>query len=129
MLANLDCREYNNDSTIVVYVKDENGTAVPNAAVYVVPSSSGASTAYVPVHAKAAEPEKGIARYEGLSKSQTYGAVSYTHLPGLEIVGPMGNFAAFSVPSKLLLCFNMLAGRLEIFPILMLISRSTWKKD
>ena len=49
--------------------------------------------------------------------------------PGLEIVGPMGNFAAFSVPSKLLLCFNMLAGRLEIFPILMLISRSTWKKD
>lgn len=43
MLANLDCREYNNDSTIVVYVKDENGTAVPNAAVYVVPSSSGAS--------------------------------------------------------------------------------------
>ena len=73
MLANLDCREYNNDSTIVVYVKDENGTAVPNAAVYVVPSSSGASTAYVPVHAKAAEPEKGIARYEGLSKSQTYG--------------------------------------------------------
>ena len=49
--------------------------------------------------------------------------------PGLEMVGPMGNFAAFSLPSKLLLCFDMLAGRLEIFPILMLISPSTWKRS
>ncbi|MCI8331866.1 MAG: TrkH family potassium uptake protein [Clostridiales bacterium] len=49
--------------------------------------------------------------------------------PGLEMVGPMGNFAAFSLPSKLLLCFDMLAGRLEIFPIIMLISPSTWKRS
>ena len=36
--------------------------------------------------------------------------------PGLEIVGPMGNFSSFSPWSKLLLSFDMLVGRLEIFP-------------
>ena len=40
--------------------------------------------------------------------------------PGLEIVGPMGNFSAFSPFSKLLLSFDMLVGRLEIFPMLLL---------
>ena len=38
--------------------------------------------------------------------------------PGLELVGPMGSFAEFSAPVKLLLAFDMLAGRLEIFPML-----------
>lgn len=47
--------------------------------------------------------------------------------PGLEMVGPTGNFAAFSGLSKLVLIADMLAGRLEIFPILILFSRSTWK--
>ena len=47
--------------------------------------------------------------------------------PGLEAVGPTCNFGSFSVLSKLVLIFNMLAGRLEIFPILALFSRSTWK--
>ena len=46
--------------------------------------------------------------------------------PGLNLVGPTGNFAFFSIPSKLVLIFDMLAGRLEIFPILALFSRSTW---
>ncbi len=46
--------------------------------------------------------------------------------PGLDTVGPMGNFAGFSDLSKLVLIFDMLAGRLEIFPILVLFSRSTW---
>ena len=48
--------------------------------------------------------------------------------PGLGAVGPAGNFADFSVLSKLVLSFDMLAGRLEIFPILMLFSRDIWKK-
>lgn len=47
--------------------------------------------------------------------------------PGLEVVGPMGNFAAFSPLSKLLLSFDMLVGRLEIFPMLLLFAPSNWK--
>ena len=47
--------------------------------------------------------------------------------PGLEAVGPMANFGAYSVSSKLVLIVDMLAGRLEIFPILVLLSRNTWK--
>jgi trk system potassium uptake protein TrkH len=48
--------------------------------------------------------------------------------PGLEAVGPTCNFAAYSDLSKLVLSADMLAGRLEIFPILLLFSRSTWKR-
>lgn len=48
--------------------------------------------------------------------------------PGLGVVGPMGNFGEFSILSKLVMMFNMLAGRLEIFPILLLFSPSTWKR-
>lgn len=48
--------------------------------------------------------------------------------PGLEAVGPTCNFSVFSPFSKIILILNMLAGRLEIFPILILLSRSTWKK-
>ncbi|MGN1202366.1 MAG: potassium transporter TrkG, partial [Eubacterium sp.] len=48
--------------------------------------------------------------------------------PGLEVVGPVGNYAGFSVLSKLVLIFDMLAGRLELFPILLLFSPNTWKK-
>ena len=47
--------------------------------------------------------------------------------PGFDMVGPTCNFASYSVFSKLVLIFDMLAGRLEIFPILMLFSRSSWK--
>jgi len=48
--------------------------------------------------------------------------------PGLEIVGPMGNFSSFSPWSKLLLSFDMLVGRLEIFPMLLLFAPSIWKR-
>ena len=48
--------------------------------------------------------------------------------PGLEAVGPTCNFSGFSVLSKLILCVDMLAGRLEIFPILVLLSRRTWQR-
>ena len=48
--------------------------------------------------------------------------------PGFEAVGPTCNFAGFSALSKLVLSWAMLAGRLEIFPILVLFSHNTWKK-
>ncbi len=48
--------------------------------------------------------------------------------PGLEMVGPMGNFSAFSPASKLLLSFDMLVGRLEIFPMLLLFAPSNWRR-
>ncbi len=49
--------------------------------------------------------------------------------PGLEMVGPVGNFSAFSGLSKLVLSFCMLAGRLEIYPMLIMFSPSIWKKS
>lgn len=48
--------------------------------------------------------------------------------PGLGMVGPTGNFSEFSIISKLILIFDMLAGRLEIFPMLLLFSRTTWSR-
>lgn len=48
--------------------------------------------------------------------------------PGLAIVGPTANFANFSDISKLVLTFDMIAGRLELFPMLILLSPATWKK-
>lgn len=48
--------------------------------------------------------------------------------PGLGAVGPYGNFADFSVLSKLTLSFAMLAGRLELIPMLMLFSPYAWAK-
>lgn len=48
--------------------------------------------------------------------------------PGLDSVGPTSNFACFSVFSKYVLMFNMLAGRLEIFPMLILFHPACWKK-
>jgi len=48
--------------------------------------------------------------------------------PGLNAVGPTGNYAFYSPFSKVLLSFVMLAGRLEIFPILILFAPHTWRK-
>ncbi len=49
--------------------------------------------------------------------------------PGLDMVGPAGNYASFSVLSKLVLSFDMLAGRLELFPVLLLFTPSMWKRS
>lgn len=46
--------------------------------------------------------------------------------PGLDVVGPYGSFKDFSIVSKLVLIFDMLAGRLELLPMLLLFSPSTW---
>lgn len=48
--------------------------------------------------------------------------------PGFELVGPTCNYAAYSTFSKLVLILDMLAGRLEIFPILILFSGTTWRR-
>lgn len=49
--------------------------------------------------------------------------------PGLAGVGPAENFSQFSVFSKYVLMFDMLAGRLELFPMLLLFSPATWRKQ
>ena len=48
--------------------------------------------------------------------------------PGLKLVGPTGNFGIFSPVAKYILMFHMLAGRLELYPILLLFTPSVWKK-
>ncbi len=48
--------------------------------------------------------------------------------PGLDLVGPAGNYAHFSDLSKLVLMLNMLLGRLEIFPLLIMLSPHTWRR-
>lgn len=48
--------------------------------------------------------------------------------PGLNVVGPAGNFSSFSAVSKIVLMFDMLAGRLELLPMLVLFVPATWKK-
>jgi trk system potassium uptake protein TrkH len=68
---------------------------------------------------------------DGFSIGTNFSAVLCTFNnigPGFEAVGPTCNFSAFSNLSKLVLSWAMLAGRLEIFPILVLFSRSTWKQ-
>ncbi len=72
-----------------------------------------------------------IVSYEAHAADTTVGAV-FTCIgnvgPGLGEVGPAGNFSIFSNLSKLVLSFDMLAGRLELFPIIILFSPSTWRK-
>ena len=49
--------------------------------------------------------------------------------PGLEVVGPNGNFACFTDLSKWVFIFDMLAGRLELFPLLILFHPGLWKEQ
>lgn len=49
--------------------------------------------------------------------------------PGLGMVGPTGNYGDFSALSKIVLSIDMLAGRLEIFPIMVLFYLGTWRKS
>jgi trk system potassium uptake protein TrkH len=48
--------------------------------------------------------------------------------PGLNMVGPTGGFSEFSWASKVVLIFDMLAGRLELMPVLILFYRKTWRR-
>ena len=49
--------------------------------------------------------------------------------PGFGIVGSAGNYASFSIFSKIVFIFNMLAGRLEIYPMLLIFMPAAWKKN
>ncbi|MBQ9118779.1 MAG: TrkH family potassium uptake protein [Lachnospiraceae bacterium] len=72
-----------------------------------------------------------IISLDGFSFTTNFTAVSATLNnigPGLEMVGPTGNFSEFSVLSKYVLMFNMLAGRLEVIPMLILFLPGTWRK-
>lgn len=48
--------------------------------------------------------------------------------PGLGLVGPMGNFSSFSLLSKIVLSLDMIVGRLEILPVLLIFSPSSWRR-
>ena len=48
--------------------------------------------------------------------------------PGLSMVGPYGSYAEFSDFSKIILSFEMIAGRLELFPMLILFNPKTWSR-
>ena len=66
---------------------------------------------------------------QGLVTNFTAVAATFNNIgPGLEGVGPMANFRLYSGFSKLVLTVDMLAGRLELFPLLMLFVPETWKK-
>ena len=70
--------------------------------------------------------------FDGFSIGTNFSAVltCFNNIgPGFEAVGPMMNFAEYSALSKLVLIFDMLAGRLEIFPILLFFSAGSWKKN
>ena len=72
-----------------------------------------------------------IISLDGFSIGTNFSAVLCTFNnigPGMEAVGPMCNFSGFSDLSKLVLSWAMLAGRLEIFPMLVLFSRDTWHR-
>ena len=72
-----------------------------------------------------------IISLDGFSIGTNFSAVLCTFNnigPGFEAVGPTCNFSAYSDLSKLVLSWAMLAGRLEIFPMLVLFSSQTWKK-
>jgi trk system potassium uptake protein TrkH len=67
---------------------------------------------------------------DGFSTTTSFSAVlaCFNNIgPGLGAVGPTCNYGSFSVFSKLVLILDMLAGRLEIFPILVLFSKSAWR--
>lgn len=72
-----------------------------------------------------------IISIDGFSFETNFTAVAATLNnigPGLDQVGPTSNFFGYSPVSKLILIFDMLAGRLELFPMLILFYPSTWKK-
>ncbi len=72
-----------------------------------------------------------IVSLDGFSTGTNFSAIlcCFNNIgPGLEAVGPTCNFSGFSPLSKLALSLDMLLGRLEIFPMLVLFSPTTWKK-
>lgn len=72
-----------------------------------------------------------VVSLDNLSFTTNYTAVAATLNnigPGLDMVGPVMNFDCYSVGAKWVFIFDMLAGRLELMPVMLLLSRSSWKK-
>ena len=68
---------------------------------------------------------------EGLDLTTSFTSVAATLNntgPGLELVGPVGNYASMSLLSKIVLMFDMLAGRLELLPIFIVMKPKTWRR-
>ena len=73
-----------------------------------------------------------IVSLDGFSMTSNFSAVlaCFNNIgPGLDAVGPACNYAGYGVISKLVLIIDMLAGRLEIFPILIWLSKGMWKRQ
>ena len=69
--------------------------------------------------------------FDGFDLESTFTAVAATQNnigPGLGVVGPTGGYSSFSILSKWVMIFDMIAGRLELFPMLILFAPSTWKR-
>jgi len=72
-----------------------------------------------------------IISFDGFDLETSFTAVAATQNnigPGLGVVGPCGGYSAFSAPSKIVMVFDMIAGRLELFPMLILFAPSTWSR-
>lgn len=70
-----------------------------------------------------------IEGYGGLETNLSAVVACFNNIgPGFDLVGATGNYAGYSIFSKLILSLDMLAGRLELFPLLLLFTPSTWKK-
>ena len=72
-----------------------------------------------------------IVSLDGLDLTTNFTAIAATFNnigPGLELVGPTGNFDCYSFLSKIVMIFDMLAGRLEIYPLMIFFLPSTWKR-
>ncbi len=73
-----------------------------------------------------------IVAFDRFDLETTFTAVAATFNnigPGLSAVGPTRNFSEFTILSKCVLIFDMLAGRLELFPMILLFSPRTWRKQ
>ena len=71
-----------------------------------------------------------IVSFDGFDMTTSLTAVAATMNnigPGLSLVGPTGNYSSFSNLSKIVMIFDMLAGRLEYFPMIVLFSPAMWK--
>ncbi len=49
--------------------------------------------------------------------------------PGFSLVGSAGNYSQFNILSKIVFCFNMIAGRLELYPLMLLFMGRAWRKN
>ena len=88
------------------------------------------TNAYLAAYATAVLVSFLLISVDGLSITTNFSAVlaCFNNIgPGFDMVGPSCNFAVYGTFSKLVLIMDMLAGRLEIFPILILFSRATWR--